>query len=73
MKNLRAVAAALLLAALLAPAAFGGVMEADVHAPQPSPTPVTAESSVPPVAFASPVGTVVEAALDVVRAVLALF
>lgn len=70
MKKLRAFAAALLLAALLAPAALGGVMEADVPAPQPTPTPVTSESSAAP---ASSGGTVVEVALDVVRAVLALF
>lgn len=76
MKKLRAAASALLLAALLTPTALGGVMEADVASPQPTPTPVTAESSVAPTASAAPassVGTVVEVALDVVRAILALF
>lgn len=68
MKKIRS-AAALLLAALLAPVALGGVMEADVASPQPPPPAATEPAG----ESASPAVTLVEAALDVVRIVLPLF
>lgn len=72
-KQLRAAVSALMLAALLAPAALGGVMEADGASPQPTPPPAAATSPAEPSESEPSAVTLVEVVLDLFGAVLPLF